>query len=102
MGGLIVLFIYITSLASNEMFSIKINSIITISSLTFITFIILISPLFNFPTLSSSLNFKLNIFPVYSESFYSPTLTVITFLLLTLVITVNIIKLYEAPIRSII
>lgn len=100
-GGLIVLFIYIARLASNEIFSINLKFILSISLISLIILVLLKIILPSSSFYHSSLAFKLSIFPIYSESFYSPTLIIMIYLLLTLIITVNIIKLYEAPIRSI-
>lgn len=101
-GGLIVLFIYIARLASNEIFLINLKFL---SLLSFTLIIRTIITTFIFPNtlqLNSSLNFKIKIFSLYSEYLSRPVGLAIIYLLLTLIVTVNIIKLYDAPIRSII
>jgi len=101
-GGLIVLFIYIARLASNEKFSINFKIIIIMaplfSAIIFINYIILNNQHF----FNETINFKIFIFIIYSNYSINPTILSIIYLLLTLIITVNIIKLYEAPIRSLI
>nr|QIT06589.1 NADH dehydrogenase subunit 6 [Thalassaphorura encarpata]UFX54048.1 NADH dehydrogenase subunit 6 [Thalassaphorura encarpata] len=102
MGGLMVLFIYIASLASNEMFLTNFKSLFSIILLFIFSSIILLKNLPHPLIINNSLNFKLKITPFFSELFFNSTIIVIIYLLLTLIISVNIIKLYNAPIRSII
>nr|YP_010022120.1 NADH dehydrogenase subunit 6 [Allonychiurus kimi]QOL12122.1 NADH dehydrogenase subunit 6 [Allonychiurus kimi] len=101
MGGLMVLFIYISSLASNEKFIInfKLLMIILLISTPLLFFL----KQMNFQSLFlEHMNFKSSIYLVYSNFLMKPTLMVMMYLLITLIFSVNIIKLYEAPIRSLI
>ena len=99
MGGLIVLFIYITRLASNEKFFFNFK-IIYLSPLLLITLAFAIKfKIFQFP-LVEEINFKIFIYLIYTSYFIKLTIIIILYLLVTLIFTVNIVKLYEAPIRS--
>lgn len=102
MGGLIILFIYIARLASNEKFEFSLKTItyLTLISLTLI--LILLHSLFNKSITYESINFRLFINIIYALNILIPTALTILFLLLTLLITVNIVKIYESPIRALI
>lgn len=102
LGGLIVLFIYVTSLASNEKFEINIEEIKTTAGIgrTVIFFSLLIV-YFNF-----NMQPPLNILSQQNRIiFRSPvtylTLIIISFLLITLVVAVKITTKFEGPLRSI-
>nr|QAY81677.1 NADH dehydrogenase subunit 6 [Geothelphusa sp. DJL-2014] len=108
LGGMLVLFIYIASLASNEIFHFPLVSIM------FILSSLLISILFSFlldsiltPHLSNLSNSSINIFSS-TEHFTSwifnyPsmwfTLFIISYLLLTLLVVIKIINLFKGPLR---
>nr|QGT34995.1 NADH dehydrogenase subunit 6 [Orthonychiurus folsomi] len=102
MGGLMVLFVYMTSLASNEKFkiSLKLFPMIVVSGLMFLSIFILSTEtqIFIFNKMMIN-NF---IFFIYSNNIIYPTLMLMTYLLLVLIISVNIIKMYNAPMRSMI
>ena len=101
LGGLIVLFIYITSLASNEllthnMHTLNIYSLISITSLWMILF-----NNKNLERIHHKENNILNFFiDIYSESLINIITLVIVYLLLTLIIAVKISNKKEAPIKS--
>ena len=100
-GGLIVLFIYVSRLASNENISFEtpwntktlvlpIISVLGFSAITYNTQIIR----------ESSINSSVSlIFKIYSSNIIIATSLTITYLLLTLIIVVKIISLEEGPIR---
>nr|YP_010627184.1 NADH dehydrogenase subunit 6 [Syritta vitripennis]WBK26888.1 NADH dehydrogenase subunit 6 [Syritta vitripennis] len=113
-GGMLVLFIYMTSLASNEMFSISMK-MTTISLITF--FILLTTILFmdkllvlfnssNNEVISiSNLNSyiqenTLNLNKLYNYPNNMVTILLINYLLITLIATVKITKLFHGPLRS--
>nr|YP_009544457.1 NADH dehydrogenase subunit 6 [Lupocycloporus gracilimanus]AYW03842.1 NADH dehydrogenase subunit 6 [Lupocycloporus gracilimanus] len=108
LGGMLVLFIYVTSLASNEPFSFSYSSMIfyifLISLLSILIFFwdLLFNKLSsNFP--SSSLMSELpNTFVIswiYSSNLMGFTLFIILYLLLTLIVVVKITNLFEGPLR---
>lgn len=118
MGGILILFIYITSLASNELFILKINiKFLNLIILTFFFIIIIIIlrdlknfffnliknhenlPLNEYQNLNSNSNFlilnKLFNFPVNIIS-----ILLVNYLFLTLIIRVKITKIFMGPLRS--
>lgn len=108
LGGILVLFIYVASLASNEIFSFSL-----ITFLTYRFIILFLSSLFFFidpistPNLSSlptsSINNQLSTPFIIRWIYNSPsiifTLFIILYLLLTLVVVVKIINLFKGPLR---
>nr|QOL01060.1 NADH dehydrogenase subunit 6 [Sinochlora sinensis] len=114
LGGMLVLFIYITSLASNEMFSSLIQPILLIILLTTLIFMMnsfINIPMFN-PSSSSADMFMLtstNYF--YNESNYLLTklyniptnfitIMLASYLFLTLIAIVKITNIYLGPLRQ--
>jgi len=103
LGGLIVLFIYITSLASNELIPLKIsNGAIIVLVIFLFSWII-----FNSPNIQQFFNYQSeNIFKTFNFMYRSNsiilTLTTIVYLLLTLIIVVKISNKFDAPIKNII
>nr|YP_010415129.1 NADH dehydrogenase subunit 6 [Sphegina orientalis]URX52613.1 NADH dehydrogenase subunit 6 [Sphegina orientalis] len=113
-GGMLVLFIYVTSLASNEMFSFSMK----MTYFTFITlFIVLIFSLFfdNMIFMFNSMNNEmipinninsyinensLNLNKLYNYPTNMINMFMINYLLITLIATVKITKLFHGPIRS--
>lgn len=114
LGGLLVLFIYVTRLASNEIFSISITTLIPIiigSGILFIVLIILDPSFITFGTNNfENLNF-INT-PLYQEEstnsltklYNGPTrlitLTLVLYLFLTLIAVVKITKINQGPLRK--
>nr|YP_010262143.1 NADH dehydrogenase subunit 6 [Esanthelphusa keyini (nom. nud.)]UIB42750.1 NADH dehydrogenase subunit 6 [Esanthelphusa keyini (nom. nud.)] len=108
LGGLLVLFIYVASLASNEKFSFSLS---TMSIMT--TFLVIMMTLYmsldlilipNLSNLSTS-----SIFPLISTQFFMSwifnypsvyfTIMIILYLLLTLIVVVKITNLVKSPLR---
>nr|AFY64351.1 NADH dehydrogenase subunit 6 [Limulus polyphemus] len=94
LGGMLVVFIYIASLAPNESFKM----------LTKIPFLIIPS----MPLLFTTISFKTSIFPemykisiskIFSNLPMMTTLFLVTFLLITLIAVVKITKISQGPIR---
>nr|YP_010384947.1 NADH dehydrogenase subunit 6 [Arcotheres purpureus]UPL64944.1 NADH dehydrogenase subunit 6 [Arcotheres purpureus] len=107
LGGMLILFIYIASLASNEYFSFSIFNLILLSTIMImLTFMLIFTDqmLFSTPTLiSSSLNFSmstpLSINWIYNTPLTNLTIFIILYLLLTLIVVVKIINLFKGPLR---
>nr|ASY97882.1 NADH dehydrogenase subunit 6 [Miomantis caffra] len=110
LGGMLVLFMYVTSLASNEMFfySTKILMSIIMFPFTFIFTYYLVTfawmnsyenlencSLFNFPTN----NFLLK---MYNQPINMITILIASYLFLTLIAVVKIINIYKGPLRQMI
>nr|YP_009123034.1 NADH dehydrogenase subunit 6 [Austropotamobius pallipes]AJK90918.1 NADH dehydrogenase subunit 6 [Austropotamobius pallipes] len=112
LGGMLVLFIYMTSLASNEMFNPSFNYLyfIFLLTLTLSFTLLFLDPLMiysNFNLLSSSImsmhKFNMTSLLVSTIYNYSPmffTLFLINYLLLTLFVVVNVINPLSSPLRS--
>nr|YP_009863724.1 NADH dehydrogenase subunit 6 [Bottapotamon lingchuanense]QKE31055.1 NADH dehydrogenase subunit 6 [Bottapotamon lingchuanense] len=108
LGGMLVLFIYVASLASNEFFFLPTTSITFafIFLMTLMLFFFLdpvsLSSLSNLPNssinnYSSTAHITSWIFNIPSSHF---TLFIISYLLLTLLVVVKIINLFKGPLRS--
>nr|UFY98545.1 NADH dehydrogenase subunit 6 [Piophila megastigmata]UFY98558.1 NADH dehydrogenase subunit 6 [Piophila megastigmata] len=113
LGGMLVLFIYVTSLASNEMFSLSMK--LTISSFIFLS-ILMISTFF-LDKLSTTLFYMnnemeslTNLYSYFTENALSlnklynyPTnlinILLMNYLLITLIAVVKITKLFYGPLR---
>nr|ASY98025.1 NADH dehydrogenase subunit 6 [Phyllothelys werneri] len=107
LGGMLVLFMYITSLASNEMFLYSNMIFLTIGLLP-IVFSLLYYLKFNFSmnlyeNMENSLT--LNIMPnnfllkMYNQPINMITILIVTYLFLTLIAVVKIINIYKGPLR---
>nr|YP_009343080.1 NADH dehydrogenase subunit 6 [Procambarus acutus]APS87307.1 NADH dehydrogenase subunit 6 [Procambarus acutus] len=111
LGGMLVLFIYVASLASNEMFGISLNTLLTVtiimSAICLTSF--LVDPLltsYKYSISSSSIlfSYKFSNAPLMTSTIYNSssmmfTLFIITYLLLTLFAVVKIINVYSSPLR---
>nr|QLY90224.1 NADH dehydrogenase subunit 6 [Dicranomyia modesta] len=114
LGGMLVLFIYVTSLASNEMFSMSFKlmlistmiMMIIMFMLIFIDFTIINPFIFNLEmnNLSNMYNFfeenSLSLNKLYNFPTNFITLLMINYLLLTLIIIVKITKNFYGPLRN--
>nr|YP_009371271.1 NADH dehydrogenase subunit 6 [Styloperla spinicercia]ARR75392.1 NADH dehydrogenase subunit 6 [Styloperla spinicercia] len=114
LGGLLVLFIYVTSLASNEMFSLSTNTILyAVISLSLIIPTLLFSDMTSWLSMINN-NDMLNLssITIYQEESYMSlmklynqptsiiTLMLITYLFLTLIAVVKITKISSGPLRQ--
>nr|WKU83829.1 NADH dehydrogenase subunit 6 [Brachypalpus oarus] len=113
-GGMLVLFIYVTSLASNELFSISIKNLFTIFiSLSLFMMIIFFMDkmilMFNSMNIemNSIMNINsyikensLNLNKLYNYPTNMITILLINYLLITLIAVVKITKLFYGPIRQ--
>nr|UFZ13304.1 NADH dehydrogenase subunit 6 [Protohermes differentialis] len=111
LGGMLILFIYMTSLASNELFSISMKTILINSALFTIILIIFLTDSFNW--ISNSMNLDMNLFKnlIYTENssellklYNFPTmnltLLLINYLFLTLIIIVKMTNIFFGPLRQ--
>uniref|UniRef100_UPI0030FF3CEE NADH dehydrogenase subunit 6 n=1 Tax=Vescelia pieli TaxID=2526987 RepID=UPI0030FF3CEE len=111
LGGMLILFIYMTSLASNEMFQLPSKTTIMLLMLTSTILIFNYKYLFmftsfskqdsitsNFPILTSELPH--NLIHLYNMPFLLITIMIMIYLLLTLIIAVNITQIQEGPLRQ--
>nr|YP_010372421.1 NADH dehydrogenase subunit 6 [Dryomyza anilis]UPA56134.1 NADH dehydrogenase subunit 6 [Dryomyza anilis] len=113
LGGMLVLFIYVTSLASNEMFSLSMKLSITsimLISVLFILSLIMDKSMTSFFTmnnemqqLSSMNSFNLensiSLYKLYNYPTNSVTILLMNYLLVTLIAIVKITKMFYGPLR---
>nr|AXZ71091.1 NADH dehydrogenase subunit 6 [Platypeza sp. XL-2018] len=112
MGGMLVLFIYVTSLSSNEMFSLSMKMtlymlilFISLSLIFYISEINLYSKIVNndmieMTNMSSYLpDNKLNLIKLYNYPTNFITVLLINYLLITLIVIVKITNLFYGPLR---
>nr|YP_009503173.1 NADH dehydrogenase subunit 6 [Gaetice depressus]AXA13775.1 NADH dehydrogenase subunit 6 [Gaetice depressus] len=111
LGGMLVLFIYIASLASNESFSFSLTyfflSLFIISLLTLL--LLMIDPLIMSPNSSSislsSLKYNVStpfiINWIYNNTSMTFTIFIVSYLLLMLIVVVKITNLFKGPLRLI-
>nr|YP_010895285.1 NADH dehydrogenase subunit 6 [Themira nigricornis]WJW73876.1 NADH dehydrogenase subunit 6 [Themira nigricornis] len=113
LGGMLVLFIYVTSLASNEMFTLSIKLFISSLMFMFLTIIIMwiinnlyISNLFTnneMETINSMNSYisenSLFLYKLYNYPVNLMTILLMNYLLITLIAVVKITKLFYGPLR---
>nr|QVL28797.1 NADH dehydrogenase subunit 6 [Mesembrius niger]UXG19026.1 NADH dehydrogenase subunit 6 [Mesembrius sp.] len=113
-GGMLVLFIYMTSLASNELFSFSTKMMLT-SLITLITLLLIIFFADKMLLISNSMNNEmnmisnlnsyisensLNLIKLYNYPSNMITILLINYLLITMIVSIKITKLFYGPIRS--
>nr|YP_010265754.1 NADH dehydrogenase subunit 6 [Stibochiona nicea]UIS00461.1 NADH dehydrogenase subunit 6 [Stibochiona nicea] len=115
LGGLLVLFIYVSSIASNELFKISFNN----NFILMIMFMLLIFSFFyknnlfwmNFFFNDEMINFfnlflffnseyNINLCKLYNEQTYFLILMLIIYLFITLIVVVKITNIFYGPLRS--
>nr|WBR65675.1 NADH dehydrogenase subunit 6 [Layahima sp. 3 YZ-2022a] len=112
LGGMLVLFIYVTSLASNELFSFSVKSlfisIIMLSLLTiifmFMDNLMLITNNLEMIKMSPESNLfsenEINLIKLYNNPTMNITIMMINYLLLTLIVVVKITNINHGPLRQ--
>nr|YP_003856692.1 NADH dehydrogenase subunit 6 [Mekongiana xiangchengensis]ADK77633.1 NADH dehydrogenase subunit 6 [Mekongiana xiangchengensis] len=113
LGGMMVLFIYITSIASNEMFNLNSNNITINIMMTLILFIIVIAMEYfllndifkNSETTFISLNIDMkemsySLMKMYNYPSFQITIMMMIYLFLALVVVVKITNINQGPIRK--
>nr|YP_009968800.1 NADH dehydrogenase subunit 6 [Arria pallida]QNC71423.1 NADH dehydrogenase subunit 6 [Arria pallida] len=109
LGGMLILFMYVTSLASNEMFfySNKIFSLMTMLPIMFIIiFFMKIDMMINlYENMENSTSIYININNFFMLKMYNQPVNIITimmaiYLFMTLIAVVKIIYIYKGPLRK--
>nr|WBR65740.1 NADH dehydrogenase subunit 6 [Layahima yangi] len=112
LGGMLVLFIYVTSLASNELFSFSMKSLfISMIMLSLLTITLMFTD--NLMLMTNSLEMikmypesnmftenELNLIKLYNNPTMNITIMMINYLLLTLVVVVKITNINYGPLRQ--
>nr|YP_010321634.1 NADH dehydrogenase subunit 6 [Glyptotendipes tokunagai]UKO31627.1 NADH dehydrogenase subunit 6 [Glyptotendipes tokunagai] len=116
LGGMLILFMYMTSIASNEMFKFSMNLKILFMTLMFFIFMFLFLIIFDFKMLffnkilnidnMNLINMKnlfmennLTLNKLYNFPMNIITILLINYLFLTLIATVKITNIFEGPLR---
>nr|QNE85372.1 NADH dehydrogenase subunit 6 [Paracoenia fumosa] len=113
LGGMLVLFIYVTSLASNEMFSLSMKLTLTSFSIIALTMLMYLFLDFNMITnwfINNEMNSLTNLYSYFLENSLSLnklynyptnwiTIMLMNYLLITLIAVVKITKLSKGPLR---
>nr|QWM94259.1 NADH dehydrogenase subunit 6 [Sisyra aurorae] len=113
LGGMLVLFIYMTSMASNELIKFSLNKfIIMLMMFLMLMFMFMIYDNFYLMQNNMELNLmntnwffmnsenEINLIKLYNNPTMNITLLMINYLLMALIIIVKIIKLNSGPLRS--
>nr|UFZ12927.1 NADH dehydrogenase subunit 6 [Protohermes basimaculatus] len=111
LGGMLILFIYMTSLASNELFSISMKIIMI--NMILVSIFMLIFFMDSFSWMSNSMNLDMNLFKtlmytensnellkLYNFPTMNLTLLLINYLFLTLIIIVKMTNIFWGPLRQ--
>nr|UJG45290.1 NADH dehydrogenase subunit 6 [Beris vallata] len=113
LGGMLILFIYVTSLASNEMFSFSMKMLFSMMTLISIMVLIMffidksfLHSIFNNDNMNQFINFKfllpsnsLNLINLYNFPTNMITILLMNYLLLTLIMVVKITNIFYGPLR---
>nr|YP_009652405.1 NADH dehydrogenase subunit 6 [Sinella curviseta]QAU56476.1 NADH dehydrogenase subunit 6 [Sinella curviseta] len=101
LGGLMVLFVYIVSLASNEKFSVNFSlTIILSAAVSFMSFSILYLSFFDKTQSLFSNNFFEQTMMIFSGTLVAPTILIMFYLLYTLIVAVKVSSKLEGPLRN--
>nr|YP_010946970.1 NADH dehydrogenase subunit 6 [Sigmella normalis]WGO57727.1 NADH dehydrogenase subunit 6 [Sigmella normalis] len=105
LGGMLILFIYVTSLASNEMFFMSTKMLLTMM-ITTITLMILLKNIEPFMQNTESMNFfpmnnnNETLTKLYNQPTKTITVILASYLFLTLITVVKITNLHKGPLRQ--
>nr|WRK67361.1 NADH dehydrogenase subunit 6 [Barbibucca biremis] len=114
LGGMLVLFIYMTSLASNEMFSFSMNNFLMSTMIMMVMMMLIISIMdktiwtnsnYEMIKMNTNTNFmfqenEINLIKLYNNPTMNITIMMMNYLLLTLIIIVKITKMNYGPLRQ--
>nr|UHM24938.1 NADH dehydrogenase subunit 6 [Layahima wuzhishana] len=112
LGGMLVLFIYMTSLASNELFSFSMKNFF-VSFIMFMVFFIIFMLIDSTMLMTNNLEMikmtpemnmftenELNLIKLYNNPTMNITIMMINYLLLTLIVVVKIVNINYGPLRQ--
>nr|YP_010287595.1 NADH dehydrogenase subunit 6 [Syllepte taiwanalis]UKT61926.1 NADH dehydrogenase subunit 6 [Syllepte taiwanalis]WEV93875.1 NADH dehydrogenase subunit 6 [Syllepte taiwanalis] len=117
LGGLLVLFIYVTSIASNEMFKISFNMKMTFFFMILMTMMIALMSMNNLNWMNFNINNmemknlfnmflffnnenKINLSKLYNNQTFLMMMMMIIYLFITLIAVVKITNIFYGPLRS--
>nr|UFA47113.1 NADH dehydrogenase subunit 6 [Mitjaevia diana] len=100
-GGLVIIFIYMSSIASNEKFKIKLNLfLLLIIGLMILDEMILDNQINEKQELNFSMNIDLSLIKIYNTKSMLMTIMLVLYLLITMISVSKMVKHYEGPLRS--
>nr|AVN67852.1 NADH dehydrogenase subunit 6 [Polyphaga aegyptiaca] len=104
LGGMLVLFIYVTSLTPNEMFHLSTTMILMMMATVSLTFLSINLPLNNMDMMTHKFLMENEITPSLTKLYNKPnnmiTILLATYLFLTLITVVKITNISKGPLRS--
>nr|YP_009654716.1 NADH dehydrogenase subunit 6 [Brachymna tenuis]QCI09271.1 NADH dehydrogenase subunit 6 [Brachymna tenuis] len=98
MSGMLVLFIYMASVASNEKFNLSMKLMIMLSPIMMLSMIILSKYNINYYNMESN-NEIISLIKMFNSITAQLTMIMILYLLLTMIVVSNIAKVTEGPLR---
>nr|WRY72510.1 NADH dehydrogenase subunit 6 [Zyginella mandali] len=100
-GGLLILFTYMSSIASNEKFKIKINLMMIFIIMMLLTDEMMISNQTNDKLqILHTNNIDLSLTKVYNNKSMLITILLVLYLLLTMIVVTKLVKHFKGPLRS--
>nr|UBT70834.1 NADH dehydrogenase subunit 6 [Eupteryx gracilirama] len=100
-GGLLIMFMYMSSIASNEKFKMNINIIIIILLMMMITDEMMIEQQINEnQELNISNNMNLSLTKIYNNKSMMITIMLVLYLLLTMISVTKMVKHHKGPLRA--
>nr|YP_009776007.1 NADH dehydrogenase subunit 6 [Mitjaevia protuberanta]YP_010117072.1 NADH dehydrogenase subunit 6 [Gunungidia aurantiifasciata]QJA16317.1 NADH dehydrogenase subunit 6 [Mitjaevia protuberanta]QPM99286.1 NADH dehydrogenase subunit 6 [Gunungidia aurantiifasciata] len=100
-GGLVIIFTYMSSIASNEKFKIKINlMIVLLISLMIVDEMILENQIKEKQEINFSTNIDLSLIKIYNSKSMFMTIMLVLYLLITMISVSKLVKHHEGPLRS--
>nr|UFK32223.1 NADH dehydrogenase subunit 6 [Aguriahana sp. 1 BY-2021a] len=101
-GGLLIMFMYMSSIASNEKFKMKINMMMIIIILIIITDEMMLENQINENMeLMKTNNFDLSLTKIYNKKSMMMTIVLVLYLLLTMISVTKMVKHHKGPLRAI-
>nr|YP_010478452.1 NADH dehydrogenase subunit 6 [Nesophrosyne makaihe]UVI59896.1 NADH dehydrogenase subunit 6 [Nesophrosyne makaihe] len=99
-GGLLILFIYMSSIASNEKFTANVFMVI-IPSLVLILPLesMMVESMMNENLLSMMLNDNISMVKIYNKKTFVITVFMFMYLLMSMIVVTKIIKIFKGPLR---
>nr|YP_010363535.1 NADH dehydrogenase subunit 6 [Atkinsoniella uniguttata]UNZ12636.1 NADH dehydrogenase subunit 6 [Atkinsoniella uniguttata] len=100
-GGLLILFTYMSSIASNEKFKLKINLTLTLIIILMITEEMMNeNQIIEIQSLTNFTEEYFSMIKLYNKKSMMLTIILVLYLLLTMIVVSKIVKHYEGPLRS--
>nr|YP_010478278.1 NADH dehydrogenase subunit 6 [Nesophrosyne sp. 23 GMB-2012]UVI59722.1 NADH dehydrogenase subunit 6 [Nesophrosyne sp. 23 GMB-2012] len=100
-GGLLILFMYMSSIASNEKFTTNIFFFIPMIAIMILPIeSVMVEPLTNETLLSTLFTDNLSMIKIYNKKTFMITIFMFMYLLMSMIVVTKIIKIFSGPLRS--